>query len=166
MRNQQRIRKCSQEDELAILSIINESAKAYAGVIPEDRYHEPYMSLEELRGEMSQMIFFAYQEDEKFLAVAGYQPVGDVTLVRHIYVLPKHQRRGIGSKLLSHIVSIATTRKVFVGTWETATWAIRFYQKHGFRLAPNKDELLRKYWKIPERQIDLSVVLAIDGGLG
>jgi len=156
------IRKCSQDDEQAILKIINGSAKAYRGVIPGDRYHEPYMRLEELRREMSEVTFFGYQEDDKLLAVGGYQPVEDVTLVRHIYVLPEHQRRGIGGKLLRHIMSIATTREVLVGTWEAATWAIRFYQKHGFRLAPNKDELLRKYWKIPQRQIDNSVVLGMN----
>jgi GNAT superfamily N-acetyltransferase len=161
MRNHYLIRKCSQDDEPTILSIINESAKAYGDTIPEDRYHEPYMSLQELRDEMSEMIFFGYQEDDGLLAVAGYQPVKDVTLLRHIYVLPEHQRRGIGGKLLNHIISIATTREVLVGTWSAATWAIRFYQKHGFRLAPDKDELLRKYWRIPERQIELSVVLVI-----
>jgi GNAT superfamily N-acetyltransferase len=162
MRSHHLIRKCSQDDELAIFSIINESAKAYRGVIPEDRYHDPYMSLEELRGEMSEMIFFGYEEEGKLLGIAGFQPVKDVTLVRHIYVLPEHQKRGIGGMLLTHTLSKATTRKVLVGTWEAATWAIRFYEKHRFRLAPNKDELLRKYWRIPERQIVLSVVLGID----
>ena len=156
------IKKCNQKDEKVILKIINESAEAYRGVIPEDRYHEPYMPTEELRNEMNEMTFFAYQEKGKILGVAGYQPVKDVTLVRHIYVLHEHQRRGIGGKLLSHIIRIATTRRILVGTWKAATWAIHFYEKHGFRLQPNKDELLREYWKIPERQIDLSVVLAID----
>lgn len=155
------MRKCNRKDEQAILKVINESAKAYRGVIPDDRYQEPYMSLEELRHEMSEMVMFGYQDEDELLAVAGYQPVKDVTLVRHIYVLPEFQRRGIGGKLLTQITSMATTREVLVGTWEAATWAIRFYQKHGFTLAPNKDELLRKYWKIPERQIELSVVLKI-----
>ena len=162
MRNQLLIRKCDRGDELSIFGIINDSAKAYRGVIPEDRYHEPYMSLEELRGEMREMIFFGYEETGKLLGVAGFQPVKDVTLVRHIYVLPEHQKRGIGGRLLSHILSTTTTRRVLVGTWEAATWAIRFYQKYGFRLAPNKDELLRKYWRIPKRQIELSIVLERD----
>jgi GNAT superfamily N-acetyltransferase len=156
------IKKCDQEDEEVILKIINESAKSYRGVIPEDCYHEPYMSLEELRKEMHGMTFFAYQERDKILGVAGYQPVEDVVLVRHIYVLSEHQRRGVGRKLLRHIIRIATTRRILVGTWEAAAWAIRFYEKHGFKLQPNKDELLRAYWEIPERQIDLSVVLALD----
>ncbi len=162
MRNQHLIKKCDRDDELTIFGIINDSAKAYRGVIPEDRYHEPYMSLEELRGEMREMIFFGYEEAGKLLGVAGFQLVKDVTLVRHIYVLPEHQKRGIGGRLLSHILSTAATRNVLVGTWEAATWAIRFYQKHGFRLAPNKDELLRRYWRIPERQIELSIVLGRD----
>lgn len=155
------IRKCGLKDEEIIFKIINESAKAYKAVIPADRYHEPYMPLEELRGEMSEMTFFGYEDEGKLLGVAGFQPVKDVTLVRHTYVLPKHQRRGIGGKLLTHIRRITTTQQLLVGTWEAATWAIRFYAKYGFRLLPNKDELLRKYWKIPERQIELSVVLGI-----
>jgi GNAT superfamily N-acetyltransferase len=153
------IRKCSQEDKAEIFKIINESAKAYKGIISEDRYHEPYMPLEELRREMSEMTFFGYEEEGKLLGVAGQQPVKDVTLVRHIYVLPEHQRRGIGSQLLSHIMRITTSPQILVGTWEAATWAIRFYEKHGFKLLPNKDELLRRHWNIPERQIELSIVL-------
>jgi N-acetylglutamate synthase-like GNAT family acetyltransferase len=152
-------RKCEKKDEETILGIINQSAVAYKDVIPEDRYHEPYMSMEELRKEMSEMTFFGYEEKGKILGVAGFQPVKNVTLLRHVYVLPKHQQKGIGSKLLNHIKHIATTQQLMVGTWKTATWATRFYEKHGFRLLPNKNELLRKYWKIPERQIELSVVL-------
>lgn len=155
------IRRCNQEHEPEIFKIINESAKAYKDVIPEDRYHEPYMPLEELRREMSEMAFFGYEQEGKLLGVAGHQPVKDVTLVRHIYVLPEHQRRGIGSELLSHLVRIATSPQILVGTWEAATWAIRFYEKHGFKPLPNKDGLLRRYWSIPERQIELSVVLGM-----
>jgi GNAT superfamily N-acetyltransferase len=162
MRNHPLIRKCSRDDELAIFNIINESAKAYRDVIPESRRPEPYMSLEELSSEMGEMTFFGYEEEGRLLGVAGFQPVRDATLVRHIYVLPGHQKRGIGGGLLSHVMRMATTRQILVGTWQAATWAIRFYQKHGFKLAPNKDELLRKYWKIPEQQIELSVVLAIE----
>lgn len=155
------IRKCNQEDEAEIFKIINESAKAYKDVIPEDCYHEPYMPLKELRREMSEMTFFGYEEQGKLLGVVGHQPVKDVTLVRHIYVLPEHQRRGIGSRLLRHVMSMATSRRILVGTWKAASWAIRFYEKHGFKLLPNKNELLRKYWRIPERQIELSVVLGL-----
>lgn len=156
------IKICGDGDEGEILNIINESAKTYRGVIPRDVYCEPYMPLRELRKEINEMTFFGYQAEGKLVGVAGYQRVKDVTLVRHVYVLPEHQRRGIGEKLLAHILWIATTKRILVGTWEAATWAIRFYEKNGFKLQANKDELLRKYWKIPTRQIGLSVVLGIE----
>lgn len=155
------IRLCDQRDEKRIFNVINESAKAYRGIIPDDCYHEPYMPLDELRREMSEMTFFGYENGE-LLGVAGYQPVKDVTLVRHVYVLPSHHGRGIGGTLLNHIKRVAATRQILVGTWEAATSAIRFYEKHGFKLLPDKTRLLREYWKIPERQIELSVVLGID----
>jgi GNAT superfamily N-acetyltransferase len=156
------IRKCSEGDREAISVVINEAAKAYNGVIPNDCYGDPYMPMYELRREMSEMSFFGYEEEGKLLGVAGYQPIKDVTLVRHLYVLPERQRRGIGSKLLNHIKTITASERLLVGTWEAASWAIRFYEKHGFRLQSNKTELLRKYWRIPEEQIEHSVVLAID----
>jgi len=156
------IRRCDQNDEEIIFKIINESAKAYDGIIPADRYHEPYMPLEELRREMGEMTFFGYEEKGRLLGVAGYQPVEDVTLVRHTYVLPKHQRRGVGRKLLGYIKGVSTTRRLLVGTWKDAEWAIGFYEKYGFTLLPDKNQLLRKYWRIPERQVELSVVLGID----
>ncbi len=141
--------------------MINKSAVAYKGVIQYDCYHEPYMSRKELQKEMSVMTFFGHEVEGRILGVAGFQPVRDVTLLRHVYVLPEHQRKGIGRNLLNHIKEIATTQ-LLVGTWKAATWAIRFYEKNGFTLFQNKDELLRKYWKIPEKQIELSVVLGID----
>ena len=155
------IRKCNLEDEESIQHVINESAIAYRGVIPEDRYREPYMDAEELRNEMSQMTFFGYEEGGRLLGVGGYQPVEDVTLVRHLYVLPEHQKNGVGGALLNHIMGIASKRRILVGTWVAAEWAIRFYEKRGFKLQSDKDALLRKYWKIPERQVELSVVLGI-----
>jgi len=155
------IRTCGQDDQSTIFTIINESAKAYQNVIPADRYHEPYMPLNELRKEMDEMTFFAYEENE-MLAIVGCQPIKDVTLVRHLYVLPAYQRSGIGKKLLEHVIHMAKTRRILVGTWGAAAWAIRFYKKNGFELLPNKDELLRKYWSIPERQIELSVVLGLE----
>lgn len=153
------IRKCNRLDESAIFTIVNESAKAYKGVIPDDRYHEPYMPLEELRREMKEMTFFGCEDDGRLIGVAGYQPVRDITLVRHTYVLSEYQRRGVGTMLLDHIKSMTTTRQLLVGTWKTANWAIRFYEKNGFKLMPKNDELLRRYWRISERQIELSVVL-------
>jgi len=153
------IRKCSTLDEEAVFRVINEAAKAYRGVIPDDRYHEPYMSLEELRKEMGEMTFFGYEKLGRLVGVAGWQKVKDVTLIRHAYVLPDHQRRGIGTELLNHIIRASKTPQILVGTWKAATWAISFYEKHGFKLLPNTDELLRNYWTVPDRQIELSVVL-------
>jgi len=156
------IRSCGEEDEGEILTIINESAKAYRDVIPRDRYHEPYMPTDELRIEMREMTFFGYEQDGRLLGVLGYQPIKDVTLVRHLYVRPENQRLGIGRKLIAYVISVAKTRLILVGTWESATWAISFYEKCGFKLLPNKDRLLREYWKIPERQIELSLVLEFE----
>ncbi len=156
------IRKCGSADEDRVFLIINEAARAFKGVIPEDCYHEPYMSREELSGEMDEMVFFGYEEGGELIGVMGFQPLGDVTLIRHAYVLPQHQRRGVGSRLLQHLMGLAKTSSLLVGTWEDVDWAIRLYEKHGFRLLPNKKELLRRYWRIPDRQIETSVVLGID----
>ena len=159
------IRSCGQEDETEILTIINESAIAYRTAVPPDRYHEPYMPRDELRKEMTEMTFFGYEQNSRLLGVVGYQPVKDVSLVRHLYVRPERQRLGVGTKLIAHVIRLAKTRRILVGTWETATWAIRFYEKEGFKLLPNKDSLLREYWEIPERQIGLSVVLGFEKSL-
>lgn len=148
----------------SILHVINDAAEAYGGIIPEDRCKEPYMSAEELREEIESGVeFYGWMEDNVLVAVMGIQLVDDVTLIRHAYVLTNRQRRGIGEKLLRHLLSLARTSEVLVGTWEAAYWATRFYEKHGFRLVTReeKDMLLRKYWKIPERQIETSVVLEL-----
>jgi GNAT superfamily N-acetyltransferase len=148
----------------SMLNVVNEAAQAYKGVIPEDRWKEPYMPAEELRKEIeSRVEFYGWKEDNVLVAVMGIQLVNDVTLIRHAYVLTDHQRRGIGENLLKHLMSLARTSEVLVGTWEAAYWAIRFYEKHGFRLVSKeeKDRLLRKYWNIPERQIETSVVLKL-----
>jgi GNAT superfamily N-acetyltransferase len=148
----------------SILRVVNDAAEAYRSVIPEDRWKEPYMSTEELREEIESGVqFYGWIEKDGLVAVMGIQPVNDVTLVRHAYVLTRRQRRGIGTTLLKHILSLAQTSEVLVGTWESAQWAIRFYEKHGFKLVTKeeKDRLLRKYWKIPERQVETSVVLKL-----
>jgi GNAT superfamily N-acetyltransferase len=155
------IRKLSIKDADAIFKIINKAAHAYQGVIPSDCYHDPYMSKEELLHEMARMTFFGWEEGRSIVAVMGFQPVKDVTLIRHAYVLPDYQRKDIGTRLLNRVRQKAKTGHLLVGTWADATWAIRFYQKHGFELMPDKDELLMKYWDIPERQIETSVVLGI-----
>ncbi len=146
----------------AILKAINDAAQAYKGVIPEDRWKEPYMPAKELKEEIEAGIrFFGWVEDNHLLGVAGIQSIKDTTLIRHIYVVTKCQRKGIGAKLLQHLMSLAETPEMLVGTWANAIWAIRFYQQHGFKLVSpeEKDKLLRTYWNIPERQVETSVVL-------
>ena len=142
--------------------IINEAAKAYADVIPADRYRQPYMPLAELEREMKRMTFYGWEEKGELVGLMGIEPVKDVTLTRHAYILPKWQKKGIGSKLLKHLTGLVTTRRLLVGTWADARWAIDFYKKHGFKLEPGKDELLRTYWEIPRRQIETSVVLGLE----
>ena len=158
------IRSLAPSDFGAILKVINDAAQAYKGVIPGDRWQEPYMSAKELKEEIEAGIrFFGWVEDGHLLGVAGIQALKDTTLIRHAYVLPKCQRRGIGTVLLQYLVGLAETPEILVGTWADATWAIRFYEKHGFKLVSpkEKDRLLRKYWNIPERQIETSIVLKV-----
>lgn len=156
------ITKCNIENFKEIFEIINDGASAYKRVIPADRWHEPYMAEEELCIQIGQGVeFWCYKEDDEILGVMGIQEKGDVTLIRHAYVRSKKRNKGIGSKLLAHLAAIATT-PLLIGTWADASWAIEFYQKHGFRLvsATERERLLRKYWSIPERQIETSVVLS------
>jgi GNAT superfamily N-acetyltransferase len=156
------IRECVETDFPAILAIINAAAEAYRGVIPFDCWHEPYMPSEELRAEIAAgVIFSGYEADGALRGVMGLQRVRDVDLIRHAYVLPEGQRSGIGSTLLQHLRR-QSKRRMLVGTWAAATWAIGFYQRHGFVLvAPaTKTTLLQTYWAIPDRQIETSVVLA------
>jgi GNAT superfamily N-acetyltransferase len=145
-----------------ILKVINDAAQAYKGVIPNDRWKEPYMSAEELKEEIEAGVrFFGWVEGGHLLGVAGIQALKNTTLIRHAYVLPGCQRRGTGMSLLEYLLGLAETPEILVGTWADATWAIRFYEKHSFKLVSSreKDRLLRIYWKIPERQIETSVVL-------
>jgi len=156
------IRKCEENDFETILAIINDAAQAYKGAIPADRWHEPYMTKEALRREIQQGVdFWKYENRGEMLGVMGMQNVQDVTLIRHAYVRTNSRRHGIGSKFLRFLLN-QTTKPVLIGTWAAATWAISFYQKHGFTLVSpeEKNRLLKKYWSIPERQIETSVVLA------
>ena len=156
------IRKCDDTDFETIYQIINEAAQVYRGIIPADRWKEPYMPRDELEHEIeAEVRFWAYEEDGELLGVMGIQDVLDVTLIRHAYVRTAQQNKGIGGKLLSHLRTL-TSRPILLGTWADATWAIRFYEKHGFHLVTpkEKDRLLKKYWAIPDRQIETSVVLA------
>jgi GNAT superfamily N-acetyltransferase len=162
---EQMISKLPPAEFNSILHVVNDAAEAYRGVIPRDRWKEPYMSVEELRGEIESGVeFYGWVEDDVLVAVMGIQRVNDVTLIRHAYVLTRHQRRGIGEKLLKHLLGLARTTEVLVGTWEAAHWAVCFYEKHDFKLVPKeeKDRLLRKYWNIPERQVETSVVLKLE----
>lgn len=153
--------ECPPGDSDRIYFIINEAAKAYECVIPADRYHQPYMSMSELEAEMERMTFFGWKEGANLVAVAGLEPIKDVTLIRHTYVLPDWQKQGIGGKLLDYLLPTVKTPRLLVGTWTDAYWAINFYRKHGFALLPDKDELLRNYWDIPQRQVETSVVLGM-----
>jgi GNAT superfamily N-acetyltransferase len=156
------IRECNEGDFEQIWSIINDSAQAYRGIIPADRWSEPYMSRAELRRQIEeQVVFWGCEERDVLIGVMGLQQVEDVTLIRHAYVRTHRQKRGTGALLLAHLRDL-TSAAVLIGTWEDAVWAIRFYEKHGFRLVSpaEKDRLLRRYWSIPERQIETSVVLA------
>lgn len=156
------IRPCRDEEREAIFAIVNAAAEAYRGVIPADRWHEPYMPMEELDGEIAAGVeFWGYEEDGELLGIMGIQRLGEVDLIRHAYVLPASQGKGVGGALLEHLMETAE-RPALVGTWAAAEWAIGFYRRHGFeQVSPvRKDELLRRHWNIPERQIDTSVVLA------
>jgi N-acetylglutamate synthase-like GNAT family acetyltransferase len=156
------IRPCTHSDVAAIHAIVNDAARAYRGVIPADRWHEPYMPLEELNEEIAAGVrFWGWTEDSQLVGVMGMQPVKDVTLIRHAYVKTKKRNCGIGGKLLTHLLTQIEGR-ILVGTWSAAEWAVRFYERHGFQQvsAEEKDRLLKTYWHIPERQVETSVVLA------
>jgi GNAT superfamily N-acetyltransferase len=155
------IRPCGAGERDAILAIVNAAAAAYHGVIPNDRWHEPYMDAAELDRELAAGVVFWGYVDDALVGVMGVQPLADVDLIRHAYVLPGDQRHGIGGALLRHLRGLSS-RPMLVGTWAAAEWAIRFYERHGFALVPPERTaaLLRRYWSIPERQIETSVVLA------
>jgi GNAT superfamily N-acetyltransferase len=156
------IRRCRDDERPTILSIVNAAAEVYRGVIPADRWREPYMPADELDREIAAgVVFWGYEDDGALLGVMGIQRVRDVDLIRHAYVSPGSQRRGVGSALVEHLARSAT-RRILVGTWAAADWAISFYRRHGFeQVSPERSaELLKRYWTIPDRQIETSVVLA------
>jgi N-acetylglutamate synthase-like GNAT family acetyltransferase len=155
------IRRCRDSDFGLIWAIINDGAQVYKGIIPSDRWTDPYMPVEKLRHEIEDgVVFWGLEEAGTLTGVMGLQQVQDVTLIRHAYVRTGNQKRGIGGRLLSHLQGL-TSGPVLVGTWTDAAWAIRFYEKYGFHLVDQleKERLLRKYWSVPERQIETSVVL-------
>ena len=155
------IRRCNDADFTAIEAIVNEAAEAYRGAIPADCWHEPYMTGSDLTTEIAAGVnFWGWEEYGALAGIMGLQKVRDATLIRHAYVLPFHQGRGVGGALLAAL-AVQATKPLMVGTWAAATWAIRFYERHGFRLVSTeeKDRLLSTYWSIPLRQQETSVVL-------
>jgi N-acetylglutamate synthase-like GNAT family acetyltransferase len=156
------IRRSEDADRPQIAAIINDAAQAYRGVIPSDRWREPYMPMDELEREIAQgVVFWVVEEEGRLLAVMGIQDKGSVALVRHAYVAASTQRKGLGTKLLRHVEGLSG-KPMLIGTWAAASWAIEFYQRNGYNVVPDsqKERLLRTYWSIPERQIETSVVLA------
>ena len=156
------VRPCTDADFDAVLSIVNDSAEAYRGIIPEDRWKEPYMPADELRYEIASGVSFSGAEaGGSLVGVMGVQPVDDVILIRHAYVQSSRQHCGVGSELLTQLIAHAP-RPVLIGTWKAARWAVRFYEKHDFRLVEGDENnrLLRHYWDIPDRQVETSVVMA------
>lgn len=156
------IRPSRDDERSAILATINAAAEAYRGVIPADRWHEPYMPASELDHEIAAGVaFWVYESDGAIVGTMGIQPVRDVDLIRHAYVLPGRQRLGVGGALLGHLRALSK-RRMLVGTWAAADWAISFYRRHGFELVSpeSKTALLKTYWTVPDRQIETSVVLA------
>ena len=155
------IRESRRTDVPTIFAIVNDAAQRYRGVIPADCWHEPYMAREELESEIAKgVVFWVAEESGRVLGVMGIQDKGEVALVRHAYVRPDLQRKGVGTQLLRHVENL-TSKRVLIGTWADATWAIDFYRRNGFTLVvgDEKDALLRKYWSIPARQVETSVVL-------
>lgn len=156
------IRPCTNSDRDAIVRIVNAAAEAYRGVIPDDCWHEPYMPADELDGQIADGVdFWGYEDGGELAGVMGIQPRTDVDLIRHAYVLPAWQGRGVGRALLEHLRG-RSDRRMLVGTWAAAEWAIRFYRRNNFQLVARDSTatLLRTYWLISERQIETSVVLA------
>ncbi len=155
------IRRCRDDEIPAILAIVNAAAEAYRDVIPTDRWHDPYMSAAHLARDVAAGVeFWGYELEGALIGVMGIQSVRDVDLIRHAYVKPGSQRLGVGAALISHLRSLSA-RRMLVGTWADAAWAIRFYQREGFSLvSPQRAaDLLKAYWDIPPRQIETSVVL-------
>jgi N-acetylglutamate synthase-like GNAT family acetyltransferase len=156
------IRECSESDFITMIEIINDAASAYKGIIPDDCWNEPYITSEELICEIENgVVFWCLEQDEQLLGVMGIQDKGELTLIRHAYIRTQAQKLGIGTRLLQHMEN-TTEKPIFVGTWAAAAWAISFYEKNGYTLVSEeeKNRLLMKYWSVPERQKETSVVLA------
>ena len=156
------IREYKKSDSSKILYVINDAAIRYKGIIPDNCWHEPYMSEQKLVNEFNAGVcMYGYHHNNKLIGVIGIQEVKDVILIRHAYTLTSYQRKGIGSALLEYLLKKNPNSRLLVGTWRNAAWAIRFYQQFGFILHTKEQTtlLLKKYWKITSKQIENSVVL-------
>ena len=156
------IRNATDKDFDEIYNVINDAAIAYKGIIPADRWHEPYMTKEELKTQIEDGVRFScYIDDNKIIGVMGIQDKKDVDLIRHAYVITRQRKKGIGTILIHELLK-DSKKPILIGTWKAAHWAISFYERHGFFVVPEEEKniLLRKYWNIPDRQIETSVVLA------
>lgn len=161
------IRRLDEADFETILSVVNDAAEAYRGVIPADCFHDPYMPGDELVAEIAAGVaFWGWETAGEVTGVMGLQTLAEVALIRHAYVRTAERRRGIGAALLAHLQAV-TDEPLLIGTWAAATWAVDFYLKHGFELVPDEQvaPLLKRYWSVPDRQIETSVVLAEEGWL-
>ncbi len=154
----EKIRRCRADELEKLFYVINQAARAYEDVIPDDCCDNPYMPIEELKQEFERIQFYGWEENDQLVGIMGFEPMEGVTLIRHAYVLPSYQRRGIGGRLMDFLKSRVKTKRTLVGTWADAWWAIEFYEKQGFKLLPS-NELLNIYWDIPPRQIETSIVM-------
>ena len=155
------IRRCRSSELDRLFYIVNEAARAYEGEIPDDCYGNPYMPMSELEREFSRIQFYGWEEDGQLIGLMGFEAIKDVTLIRHTYVLPQHQRRGIASRMMDFLKIKVKTKRLLVGTWKDVWWAIKFYEKHGFKLLPTNN-LLNVYWNISERQVETSIVMEME----
>ena len=161
-KNYTMIQKCTPSDLEEMFAVINDAAHAYKGVIPDDRWHEPYMPMDEMKAEIRDGVeFWCLVDQGRMLGVMGIQDKGCVTLIRHAYVRTLYRRGGIGTQLLRYLEGL-TSKPILIGTWRAASWAILFYERNGYRVVSREEtrKLLKRYWNIPERQIETSVVLA------
>jgi N-acetylglutamate synthase-like GNAT family acetyltransferase len=161
-RDKEMIQSATEKDFDEIYYVINDAAMAYKGIIPPDRWHEPYMTKEELKKQIDEGVKFScYLEENRIIGVMGIQDKIDVNLIRHAYVVTRHRNKGIGAILLLELLA-RSEKPILIGTWKAAHWAIKFYEKHGFHLVTEeeKEYLARRYWDIPDWQVETSVVLA------
>ena len=156
------ITEYTKSDISNILAVINDAALKYKGIIPDNCWHEPYMTERKLVNEFTNGVrMFGYKKNNILVGVMGIQKLKNITLIRHAYTLTSYQGTGIGKSLLQYLLEINQNSCLLVGAWKDAAWAIKFYKKFGFVLHTKEKtkQLLKKYWRIPSKQIENSVVL-------